>query len=71
MTQLESLMKMLKNQQTSSSPRSTPNSSPRSGKSPPIPPQPQTNSNHQSQGKTLSHLITIHYYLIFIKINVV
>lgn len=32
-------MKMLKNQQTSSSPRSTPNSSPRSGKSPPIPQQ--------------------------------
>lgn len=55
MQQLESLMKMLKNQQTSSSPRSTPNSSPRSGKSPPIPVQkpPQDPSNHhltQSQG---------------------
>lgn len=36
MEQLEGLMRMLKNQQ-SSSPRSTPNSSPRSGKSPPIP----------------------------------
>lgn len=36
MVQLEGLMRMLKNQQTSS-PRSTPNSSPRSGKSPPIP----------------------------------
>ena len=38
MVQLEGLMRMLKNQQTSSSPRSTPNSSPRSGKSPPMPP---------------------------------
>lgn len=36
MEQLEGLMRMLKNQQTSS-PRSTPNSSPRSGKSPPMP----------------------------------
>lgn len=36
MDQLEGLMRMLKNQQTSS-PRSTPNSSPRSGKSPPMP----------------------------------
>lgn len=36
MVQLEGLMRMLKSQQTSS-PRSTPNSSPRSGKSPPIP----------------------------------
>lgn len=36
MVQLEGLMRMLKNQQ-SSSPRSTPNSSPKSGKSPPIP----------------------------------
>lgn len=36
MVQLEGLMRMLKTQQTSS-PRSTPNSSPRSGKSPPIP----------------------------------
>lgn len=44
MVQLEGLMRMLKNQQTSS-PRSTPNSSPRSGKSPPIP---QTgNSNNK------------------------
>lgn len=36
MVQLEGLMRMLKSQQTSS-PRSTPNSSPRSGKSPPMP----------------------------------
>lgn len=36
MEQLEGLMRMLKNQQTAS-PRSTPNSSPRSGKSPPMP----------------------------------
>lgn len=36
MQQLEGLMRMLKNQQTAS-PRSTPNSSPRSGKSPPMP----------------------------------
>ncbi|XP_011335911.1 dystrobrevin beta isoform X3 [Ooceraea biroi] len=36
MHQLEGLMKMLKNHQTS--PRSTPNSSPRSTKSPPLPP---------------------------------
>jgi hypothetical protein len=36
MQQLEGLMKLLKNHQTQS-PRSTPNSSPRSGKSPPIP----------------------------------
>jgi hypothetical protein len=35
MQQLEGLMKLLKNHQTS--PRSTPNSSPRSAKSPPIP----------------------------------
>lgn len=46
MGQLESLMKMLKNQQTSSSPRSTPNSSPRSGKSPPIPQQQQQPNQH-------------------------
>lgn len=39
MVQLESLMKMLKNQQTVNSPprSTTPNTSPRSGKSPPIP----------------------------------
>lgn len=39
MVQLESLMKMLKSQQTVSSPpkSTTPNTSPRSGKSPPIP----------------------------------
>lgn len=36
MGQLEGLMRMLKNHQTQS-PRSTPNSSPRSGKSPPLP----------------------------------
>jgi Zinc finger, ZZ type len=45
MQQLEGLMKLLKNHQTQS-PRSTPNSSPRSGKSPPIPPI--------SQGKILN-----------------
>lgn len=44
MTQLEGLMKMLKNQQTTS-PRSTPNSSPRSGKSPPLPTGSFANSN--------------------------
>lgn len=47
MGQLESLMKMLKNQQTSSSAKSTPNSSPRSGKSPPIPPQQQPNQHQK------------------------
>lgn len=62
MGQLESLMKMLKNQQTSSSPRSTPNSSPRSGKSPPIPPQQQSN-NHSKQSDlqpnaALNHQLT-------------
>uniref|UniRef100_A0A6B2EBT9 Dystrobrevin n=1 Tax=Phlebotomus kandelakii TaxID=1109342 RepID=A0A6B2EBT9_9DIPT len=50
MAQLEGLMRMLKNHQTSS-PRSTPNSSPRSGKSPPLPQGPQTtvtrNPGHQ------------------------
>ncbi|XP_055602005.1 dystrobrevin beta isoform X2 [Uranotaenia lowii] len=40
MGQLEGLMRMLKNHQTQS-PRSTPNSSPRSGKSPPLPQGPQ------------------------------
>lgn len=44
MAQLEGLMRMLKNQQTSS-PRSTPNSSPRSGKSPPLPSGSLGNSN--------------------------
>ncbi|GJQ79260.1 putative zinc ion binding protein [Trypoxylus dichotomus] len=43
MIQLEGLMKMLKNHQAS--PRSTPNSSPRSTKSPPIPPNPISTSN--------------------------
>lgn len=38
MQQLEGLMKLLKSHQAQS-PRSTPNSSPRSAKSPPIPPQ--------------------------------
>lgn len=51
MGQLESLMKMLKNQQTSSSPRSTPNSSPRSGKSPPIP----VTQQQQQQSQMNSH----------------
>lgn len=62
MGQLESLMKMLKNQQTSSSPRSTPNSSPRSGKSPPIPPQQQPNPHaKQSDAQpnpALNHQLT-------------
>lgn len=62
MGQLESLMKMLKNQQTSSSPRSTPNSSPRSGKSPPIPSQQQPHQ-HAKQSDTqpnaaLNHQLT-------------
>uniref|UniRef100_A0A1L8E5R4 Dystrobrevin n=2 Tax=Nyssomyia neivai TaxID=330878 RepID=A0A1L8E5R4_9DIPT len=52
MAQLEGLMRMLKNHQTSS-PRSTPNSSPRSGKSPPLPQGPQNtiprNAAHQTQ----------------------
>uniref|UniRef100_A0A1B0GMB8 Uncharacterized protein n=1 Tax=Phlebotomus papatasi TaxID=29031 RepID=A0A1B0GMB8_PHLPP len=52
MAQLEGLMRMLKNHQTSS-PRSTPNSSPRSGKSPPLPQGPQNtitrNTAHQTQ----------------------
>lgn len=56
MGQLESLMKMLKNQQTSSSPRSTPNSSPRSGKSPPIPPQQQP--NQKQPDPTLNHQLS-------------
>nr|XP_022921250.1 dystrobrevin beta isoform X2 [Onthophagus taurus] len=43
MIQLEGLMKMLKNHQAS--PRSTPNSSPRSTKSPPIPPGPAPSTN--------------------------
>ncbi|XP_058825275.1 dystrobrevin beta isoform X2 [Topomyia yanbarensis] len=47
MAQLEGLMRMLKNHQTQS-PRSTPNSSPRSGKSPPLPQGPQMPS--QSRG---------------------
>ncbi|XP_053693278.1 dystrobrevin beta isoform X1 [Sabethes cyaneus] len=44
MAQLEGLMRMLKNHQTQS-PRSTPNSSPRSGKSPPLPQGPQMSSS--------------------------
>lgn len=47
MAQLEGLMRMLKSHQTQS-PRSTPNSSPRSGKSPPLPQGPQMPS--QSRG---------------------
>lgn len=62
MGQLESLMKMLKNQQTSSSPRSTPNSSPRSGKSPPIPPQQQANS-HQKQPQDSQSNSTLNHQL--------
>lgn len=61
MAQLESLMKMLKNQQTSSSPRSTPNSSPRSGKSPPIPPQHNQHSKQndaQQNNSALNHQMT-------------
>ncbi|XP_059608784.1 dystrobrevin beta [Phlebotomus argentipes] len=57
MAQLEGLMRMLKNHQTSS-PRSTPNSSPRSGKSPPLPQGPQSaitrNSAHQTQATGIS-----------------
>ncbi|CAH1159031.1 unnamed protein product [Phyllotreta striolata] len=52
MMQLEGLMKMLKNHQ--SSPRSTPNSSPRSTKSPPLPPgvQPSSQPNPRSAPQT-------------------
>ncbi|ERL92307.1 hypothetical protein D910_09624, partial [Dendroctonus ponderosae] len=52
MIQLEGLMKMLKNHQ--SSPRSTPNSSPRSTKSPPLPPGavPVTQANPRSAPQT-------------------
>lgn len=48
MVQLEGLMRMLKSQQQQTSvgsPRSTPNSSPRSGKSPPMPALSQCKSN--------------------------
>lgn len=48
MQQLEGLMRMLKNQQTAS-PRSTPNSSPRSGKSPPMPQGPQSANQMRNQ----------------------
>nr|XP_023015534.1 dystrobrevin beta-like [Leptinotarsa decemlineata]XP_023015535.1 dystrobrevin beta-like [Leptinotarsa decemlineata] len=52
MMQLEGLMKMLKNHQ--SSPRSTPNSSPRSTKSPPLPPgaTPTSQANPRSAPQT-------------------
>ncbi|XP_018568287.1 dystrobrevin beta [Anoplophora glabripennis] len=52
MIQLEGLMKMLKNHQ--SSPRSTPNSSPRSTKSPPLPPGavPTSQANPRSAPQT-------------------
>ncbi|CAG9762189.1 unnamed protein product [Ceutorhynchus assimilis] len=52
MIQLEGLMKMLKNHQ--SSPRSTPNSSPRSTKSPPLPPgvAPTSQANPRSAPQT-------------------
>lgn len=67
MQQLEGLMKLLKNHQTSS-PRSTPNSSPRSGKSPPLPQgnqqsqqPPQRNGQpapqHQTTGIVNQHLL--------------
>ncbi|XP_035900177.1 dystrobrevin beta isoform X2 [Anopheles stephensi] len=49
MAQLEGLMRMLKNHQTQS-PRSTPNSSPRSGKSPPIPQGPPMPNQGSRQG---------------------
>ncbi|XP_049284399.1 dystrobrevin beta isoform X3 [Anopheles funestus] len=49
MAQLEGLMRMLKNHQTQS-PRSTPNSSPRSGKSPPIPQGPPMPNQGPRQG---------------------
>ncbi|CAH2007194.1 unnamed protein product [Acanthoscelides obtectus] len=50
MMQLEGLMKMLKNHQAS--PRSTPNSSPRSTKSPPLPSQQHQMSNPRSAPQT-------------------
>lgn len=53
MSQLEGLMKMLKNQQTTS-PRSTPNSSPRSGKSPPLPSESATNYNANARSPIAS-----------------
>ncbi|CAH0551696.1 unnamed protein product [Brassicogethes aeneus] len=64
MIQLEGLMKMLKNHQ--SSPRSTPNSSPRSTKSPPLPPgatsqpggprsAPQTPLGHPPTSQSMSN----------------
>ncbi|XP_058060698.1 dystrobrevin beta isoform X2 [Anopheles bellator] len=49
MGQLEGLMRMLKNHQTQS-PRSTPNSSPRSGKSPPLPQGPPMPNQGPRQG---------------------
>ncbi|KFB53388.1 hypothetical protein ZHAS_00021702 [Anopheles sinensis] len=49
MAQLEGLMRMLKNHQTQS-PRSTPNSSPRSGKSPPLPQGPPMLNQGPRQG---------------------
>uniref|UniRef100_A0AAG5CYC4 Dystrobrevin n=1 Tax=Anopheles atroparvus TaxID=41427 RepID=A0AAG5CYC4_ANOAO len=49
MAQLEGLMRMLKNHQTQS-PRSTPNSSPRSGKSPPLPQGPPMPNQGSRQG---------------------
>uniref|UniRef100_A0A182NST0 Dystrobrevin n=1 Tax=Anopheles dirus TaxID=7168 RepID=A0A182NST0_9DIPT len=49
MAQLEGLMRMLKTHQTQS-PRSTPNSSPRSGKSPPIPQGPPMPNQGPRQG---------------------
>ncbi|XP_055856559.1 dystrobrevin beta isoform X2 [Episyrphus balteatus] len=52
MDQLEGLMRMLKNQQTAS-PRSTPNSSPRSGKSPPMPGNQQNSVQQQQQQQLL------------------
>ncbi|XP_071447825.1 dystrobrevin beta-like [Hetaerina americana] len=51
MVQLEGLMKMLKNHQ--SSPRSTPNSSPRSTKSPPPPPSAPPPSDVQQQAAAM------------------
>lgn len=54
MGQLEGLMRMLKNQQTTS-PRSTPNSSPRSGKSPPLPSGSSGNSNARNSLPSTLH----------------
>ena len=52
MGQLEGLMRLLKSHQTTT-PRSTPNSSPRSGKSPPIPPGKQRDALGRKERRRL------------------